>query len=754
VPYSYSKNNGWAGLKIGDIAMKYFTETLNITVGLSLICAVSVFPNVGNSAQLEEVIVTARKRAENLQQTPIAVTALTGESLAQANISELTAIERQTPNLSFTVGQGGGGSTVNAFIRGVGEGDFIITTDPAVGLYLDGVYLARTFGANMELDDIERIEVLRGPQGTLFGKNSIGGAISVVTRKPTGENTAQIGFTTGSNNHQGLSAYGQTALTDTLAASLSYLQKNADGWQERPGQDAGDINVKTARLILNWAASEQIESTLSLDWVDQDQSGYPNVMLAFNDVAIFSNLWNTLNPTQPCCTPNTDIDRAASGGPLPNDRLNGWGVNWTNSWQLDALQLKSITSYREMDALFGRDGDNALFAYVGDVHDQNHEQLSQEFQITGGFQHLDWVLGAYYFEEESRDDTDLIIIQGIGTSVSYHNVQNSNSYALYGHLTYALTDKLELLAGLRYTQEEKDFVQSVSSFDFSTPYVFPIPGVPVSSCDFTVAAAYFDCSQNWSETSPKLGLMYQLSEDVMFYTHVSRGFRSGGYNGRAFGSAGDLQEYNPETLTSYELGFKSELLDRSLRLNGSLFYNDYQDIQILVVQAASVAIENASNATISGLELEATWLLNSQWQVQAGLGLTQDDSDGWIDVTGDHTDTELKQTPDRTFNLASDYTLDLGERGTLLLRADLKYKSEFYIDGVNTDRLHPGGHTFFNASILYRTQSEAWEIALHGENLSDKRVLSSGFDGTAFFGFIEGSYNPPRRYYANLKYRF
>lgn len=733
--------------------MKKTNYSLSACAALMIAAPVGILPQVGVAAALEEIVVTARKREENLQQTPISVTALSGEALANAGINELTAIDQQTPNLSFTVGTGGGGSSVNAYIRGVGETDFIITTDPAVGLYLDGVYLARAFGANMELKDVGQIEVLRGPQGSLFGKNSIGGAINVSTRKPDGSNSAEIGLSTGSYNLQELSFYGQTALTDTLAASVAYLQKKADGWQKRPGTDAGNIDLATGRVIINWAPNDDFESTLSMDWNEQEQTGYPNVMLAYENGSFFGDLWNTLNPSAPCCTPNADIDRSGASGPLPKDNVDGRGINWTSTWSSDDIQFKSITGYREMKALFGRDGDNSALNYAGDIHDQDHDQFSQEFQLTGNHEKLNWIAGAYYFEEESNDDTDLIIIQGIGTSVSFNNTQEATSYALYGHVSYSLTDDIDIFAGIRYTEEEKDFHQQISSYDFGSPHVFPIPGAPTDSCQFNAAAATFDCGQDWSNTSPKIGLTYQYNDDVMAYAHVSQGFRSGGYNGRAFGSASDMQEYEPEIMTSYETGIKAELFDKSLRLNASLFYNDYKDIQVLITRAGSVATENASQASIKGLELEATWLPTSQWKIDLGLGILKDDSDGWVDVTGDYTDTELKHTADYSFNLSSEYEFDLSNSGTLVLRGGMKYQSEYYLDAVNTELLQVSGHSLFNAGLIYRPNNDAWSVALQGRNLSNKRVLNSGFDGSGFFGFTEGSYNAPRTYSIDFNYK-
>jgi len=306
---------------------------------------------------------------------------------------------------------------------------------------------------------------------------------------------------------------------------------------------------------------------------------------------------------------------------------------------------------------------------------------------------------------------------------------------------------------LPYADAQKDFRQQVLNKDFGVPFTFQIPGLPVDSCDFDPARAYFDCSQDWSNTSPKLGLSWQVNDDVMAYAHVSRGFRSGGYNGRAFGSAADLQEYDPEILTGYEVGFKAELLERTLRLNGAAFYNDYEDIQVLITRAGSVAVENASSATIEGVELEATWVPNAAWQLHTGIGYLHDDSDGWVDVTGDYTDTQLKHTPEWTVNAAVDYRWDLGDRGEVLARADMRYTATYFLNGVNSKTLQVPGNTVYGASLTWSAPAGNWDLALTGTNLGDKRVLNAGFDGSGFFGYYEGSFTRPRTWALNINYR-
>ena len=723
---------------------------------------------------IEEVIVTARKREERLQDTPISVTAIVADTLDVAGTTELTDIDDLTPNLHFTIGQGGGSNTVNAFIRGVGETDFIITTDPAVGLYIDGIYIARAFGSNIELADIERVEVLRGPQGTLFGKNSIGGAINVITRKPQGDNSYSIKGSIGNHSYQALRGSLDIPLSEELSLGVSLLTKQADGWQKRPQDDAADEDQQAARLAFNWQPSDNFLAHFVVDWAEHDQNGYANVLLTSfmsgdtGTASFFYNLWNTVNPDTPCCTPNNDIDKSNAGGDLPNDEGTHKGVSLLLQYNFADLELKSITGWRKQESLFGRDGDNGTFNYNGDVHDEEHDQLSQELQISGSSMddRLDWLAGIYYFNEDSQDDTDLIIgvdvvVPNVGSfpqSVRYNNEQETSSYAGFFHLSYALNEQTHLIAGARYTSEEKTFKQKISTIlndGTTSPRFFsdagPMAGLPAASCDYDPSQPTFNCDQDWSEFSPKLGVQYQPHEKLNVYAHYSRGFRSGGFNGRPFQSAKDLQEYDPEVLSSYEIGFKKTFENNKLRINGSFFYNDYEDIQLLIVQNGFVAIENASKASILGFEMELQAVVSANLQFNASVGFLDDDSDGFTSLIGDFTDTELKHTPEWNIHLEADYTQDfLG--GEVRLWLGITYTDEYFIDAANTPILHTGGHTLYDANISWTNPDRSWSIALQGKNLGDKRILNSGFDGLGFFGYIEGSYNEPRRYYLTLSY--
>ncbi|MGI9295364.1 MAG: TonB-dependent receptor, partial [Pseudomonadales bacterium] len=364
--------------------------------------------------QLEEVIVSARKREENLQQAPISATALTASMLEDAALPDLSSIEAMTPNLSFTVGSDGSSSSLQAFIRGVGQFDFALTTDPGVGVYIDGVYLARTIGANLEFADIERIEVLRGPQGTLFGKNTIGGAINVVSKVPSGDTNFSLHGTVGRFDYVGTNAYVEFPLVkDKLSASISFLSKNSDGWQKRPGDDAGNDDMLGGRAHLYWTPVDTFSSHLIVDAIDQDQQVYPRVLERFDPNQVFPSFYNGF--VAPCCTQTSDIDRSNVPPETDHDKLESYGLSWTNSFDLGGLTLKSISGYRNMDSDTLRDSDNDPLDYFSVRAVFDHEQFSQEFLLNGlAFnEKLNWLVGAYYFNEDGEHLTDVTVAEGL-----------------------------------------------------------------------------------------------------------------------------------------------------------------------------------------------------------------------------------------------------------------------------------------------------------------------------------------------------
>ena len=435
------------------------------------------------------------------------MTALTGDFLRDYDFRQVTSIEGAAPNLNFAASTGGASSQVSAFIRGVGEFDFLLTTDPAVGLYIDGVYLARTFGANLDLADVERVEVLRGPQGTLFGKNNIGGAINLITRKPEGSGRTDAELTGGSYNSWRASITSDIALGEDVALLLSgcgsQVRRLAGPagrrrWRRGPGRRARGVAVYAERFL-------RVDAGARLRRPGPDQLSEQHGRLRRDrggKSETFLGLFNLfVSPTNPCCTPNAGIDESGvTEGLLPHDDLESLGVSWFNNWTLaNSKVLKSITAYRDTEALFGRDGDNSGLDYNGDVHDEEHEQFSQEFQLASqGNEHLNWIAGLYYFREETSDQTRLVTADGLYDALSaidpsdpfigglffaryavdftidFDNHQDTTDYAAYFHSDYAFAERWTLGLGLRYTNEEKEFRQTATRAASQTPLLIPV----------------------------------------------------------------------------------------------------------------------------------------------------------------------------------------------------------------------------------------------------------------------------------------
>ena len=744
--------------------------------------------------RLEEVLVTAQRVETDIQKTPVAVTALTGDYLQQYDFRQVTSLEGAAPNLNFAASTGGASSQVSAFIRGVGEFDFLLTTDPAVGLYIDGVYLARTFGANLDLADVYRVEVLRGPQGTLFGKNNIGGAINLVTRQPEGSGQTRAELTGGSYNSWRASISSDIPLGDDVALLLSAVGRMSDGWPDRPGPAGGEEARVGARAALRFTPSDSFESTLALDYVDQNQTNYPNNMVVYDDTQAtnpltFLGLFNIfVSPGNPCCTPNASIDESGvTEGLLPHDDLESLGASWFNHWTLSGDRvLRSITAYRDTDARFGRDGDNSSLDYNGDVHDEDHEQFSQEFQLTSqGNEKWNWIAGLYYFREKTRDQTRLVTAQGlydalhalgptspaffaryaVDFTVDFDNRQTTTDYAAYFHGDYALADRWTLGLGLRYTNEEKDFDQTATKVASQKPLLInadPVTGdldlrpealdTPSEACSDLDVDGSFHCESDWEDLSGELNLGFQWTDDVFAYGKYSRGFRSGGINGRPV-QLSLVQDYDPEYLDSFEVGLKTLLADRRVRFNTAAFYNKYKDIQVLLIRGASVVIDNAAESTIYGLELDIEAQPTDALFLQGSLGLMENEFDEWSDDLGDYTNRKLRNSPEVTANLLASYTADLGGNGSLRPWGEVQYQDEMFLDGENTPQLQTPSRTLVNAGLAWASPGDRWEIEARVTNATDERVLDGGFNVLGFFGYMEGFYNPPRRYWLTLRYR-
>ncbi len=710
----------------------------------------------------DDIVVTARRREERLQDVPIAVSAVDASALDSRGLDNVTQVGQIAPNIQFTPGQGGNSGGIAPFIRGVGENDFIITSDPAVGVYIDGVYVARTFGAMTELLGIDRIEVLRGPQGTLFGKNTVGGAINIVSSVPGQQQRVEADLRYGSFNTVRARVYAETPLSDSWSLGVAALGEFGEGWQKIPsGDNLGNRNVIGGKVALHHSGA--IDALLQVDGLRRRQNSAPHSMIAFTPTFL-SDLQSAF--IAPCCTVPGDIDRTDSTPALNRDETDAFNTSLTLTADLGGATLKSITAYRYVDALFGRDGDaSAAINYAGDIHDEKARQISQELQLAldlGGRGTL--LLGAFAYREKTRDNTRLVVADGLyprlidagfdpalatalDLNIDFRNRQRTDNLALFANGNYELTDGLSLELGARYTWEKKKFSQSAMRIYSQQPLLAGTPS--------------YTLEKSWDAFTPRASLSYKMRPDLMAYASFSRGFRSGGFNGRPT-SLEEVGSYDPEHLTAYEAGIKAGF-GRIATVNLSVFRNEYRDQQILVstVSPSSgllvVRNENAGRSRIQGIELEGNFHVSRQFTLSGALGLLDARYLDYVSViNGVPTDVshrQPKQAPDITANMSAVYQTPLSEAVEGIFRLDAAYKSEVFVDTENTPLLRQPDHAILNASAEFRLTGSGLSLRAGVDNITDRRIITAGYDASTSFGFTEAYYSPPRRYSITLAWR-
>lgn len=733
---------------------------------------------------LDEIVVTSRKISESLQDVPIAVSAFTADALQKKGLSNISQIGDYTPSLimDFTSALTGSSASITTFIRGIGQSDFLLTIDPGVGLYVDGVYVARSVGGIVDLLNLERIEVLKGPQGTLFGRNTIGGAVNIVSAKPGEIFSLHADATIGSFNRRDLRMTVDIPLIeDKLLSSLSFSTKNRDGYAERipftgthgpdisyPSQaigqntELGDENTFTAKGIFLLNASDRLQATLIVDATrSREHSAASKLLNTYPGATQLAGLYNgciagaipveacgpafnlngdgnPLNDRTPYDNRFITDDPYTTYGTGPNfSNLDLFGIALTLDYAVtDNIDLKSITAYRKLDAEFGRDGDNSPLTVDHTSNLYEHEQFTQELQMTGNSLDgkLQWLAGLYYFQENGRDNV-FVPLGGLPfLDLDELNIVDNVSYAAFGQASYNITDDLSVTAGLRYTKENKDY-RPVHRELVSGALLVP---------DVTAELDITD-------TSPRLGVEYRWNENFFTYVSVSRGFKSGGFTGRTVDPQPAARPFKPEKVWAYEVGFKSDLADGRVRLNGAAYYTDYSNLQVVNQEGITPITVNAGKAKIKGGELELQAMVTDDLILSVGLAYTDAK---YVEITDPfatiNTDNKFANTPEFSSTVGLEYTVDLDNDGTLLFHGDWNYNSEIYNNAENTPELTQAALHLFNAAVTYSHPGDQWELVFGGRNLSDQKYLISGFNQPGV-GFTEGTFARPREWYLTLR---
>lgn len=693
---------------------------------------------------LDAVTVTARKREETLQDVPVAVTAFTPETLDKLNIEDIGDLDAQVPNLTIYAARGAS-STVTAYIRGVGQSDPTWGADPGVGIYLDDVYIARPQGALLDVFDVGRIEVLRGPQGTLYGKNTIGGAIKYISRGLPRETEGFAQITVGNYNQLDAKAAigGPIGGTDSgLRARVAVASLNRDGFGENTitGEPISDKEINAARFNLGAYAGDNLDIQFALDWIDDKSGMRGSKMLA-------------PNPFAPAYPPMDDRYDVRSGMPNHNN-VETKGASATVNWRPnDDWTLKYVIAKRESDTEGNIDFDTTPAKIADVVGIYFDEQVSNELQVNyDGGGRVRGVVGLYQFDGEAGGQIrnnffNLLFGDTRGTVFT-------ESIALYADWTIDLTDRLKLDVGARYTDEDKRavvFNRSYSDSTFTTP---------------TAVVADFDKTTNFKNVSPKVSLDYAITPDIMVYGLATRGFKSGGYNIRANAVAvpRSAEPFDDETVDSYEIGTKMAFLDQRLFLNLSAFHNRYKDIQLSVFTSFDSNgdgtedsffgdFTNAGKGTVNGLEVEYQWLPTANWLISGNVAWLDAKYDEYIDAGVNVADSkEFTNAPEFSGALNVEYRMDLANGGNLSARVGYSYQSEVWPTTDLSPAIMQDGYGLLNAGMIWRA-SDAWSFSLQGSNLTDKEYRTTGYNIPAV-GSLLGFYGPPRQYTLSARFDF
>ena len=725
----------------------------------------------GQDSATAAIVVTARRTEETLQRVPSSISAFNERALDRIQATDTTGLQGAVPNLNIVQGRGSSNAT-NIYIRGIGQPDALQTFDPAVGVYVDDVYLSRIRGNQLDLLDIERIEVLRGPQGTLYGKNTIGGALKVVTRRPGQQFRATASIAVGSYNQLELKGSASGPISDTLAAGFAVLRSKRDGFVKDKVLDReyNDKDTVGARAALAWTPSSRMRFDLTADYTHDDAAmtvGQPqNTLTDFFGIPILAL---PLNPD------DYDFEARTSPG-LPNSsKLTHRGVAGTAAFDLtDALTLKSITAFRKLDTEDYIDID-ATQIETGDVFvDVDQKQFSQELQLAYSGDRFSGVAGLYYLREdvgshqEAYADDLLGIVFGNATFLrTIDDDLTTKSYAAYANGTFSLTDALRLSAGIRYTRETKDYFRTTTVFSTS-PFLPPVPFV-------------FEPEGSWKDFSPMASIDWQANRNLMLYARVAKGFKSGGFNGRA-NNAAETSEYEPETAWSYEAGFKSTI-GGQLRLNGAVFHNDYRDFQARVsgfgedangLPTPTLSVLNAGKLRIRGAELEAAWTPLDGLLLDGQVGYLDAEYKEFDDVRftshdGSRAFQDPAFSPKWTIRLGAQYAFRLGSGGGITIGGQSRYKAKTALSVDNTyfvglpaqvgtddkiEGLYQDGYWTHDARIVYETADKHFAVGLYGNNLTDKEYKTDGQDFSSIGSIRTVYYGAPRTVTLRLTARY
>lgn len=787
---------------------------------------------------LEEVIVTARRRAESLQEAPVAVTALSAEALREAGVRNLADLNEIAPNIEVSSANGTA-PLANIYIRGVGQRNTGPNIDSGVGIYIDGVYVGRPDGALLDIYDIQSVQVLRGPQGTLFGKNTTGGALLFTTNRPVAEFEASAGARVGNYDRLDGNFMLNLPLSERVWTRFSGSSVNRDGYIKNvyDGNKYMDEDRQSVIWQTRFAAAETLMLDLNVNWAETKQTMRPQKCVLvpevkgwqaelFNALAVVPSTGRTVDDF---CKDAADAgdDNTVSSDLGGDYHAENKGVSFTAEWDLnDEISVKSISAWRSTDAEQDDELDHTAIPFLHrtqSIHPfgkpRETDQYSQEFQIIGNAanERLQYVAGLYWFKEETKGETTVNFLGPyqpplfgdlyMNTSAIKLDADN-DAIAAFAQLEWEWTDHWRTTVGLRYTDESRELSRrsytvipdSLDANGGSVTELVAGSGIYTTSPGFVynpnfafAPAAATQANTSNDDVTPMASLQYLIDgqgvvDTGTVYLTYSQGFLSGGLSEAP---SGDLEEFDPEEVDNWELGFKLDLFDHTLRVNGALFYADYQNRQLTSVvinpetNSPAPSTINAKKSTIAGLELETTWLPTERLMLTFNLTLNDGDIDEFDDTLlsvadgavpppaacqrtnlgvvnvdscpNDRSNENLPRLPEQTYYLAAQYTLDTAI-GRVIPRVQASYKSDvdycFDASSCRSGLWLEDEQFDLSARLTWISDNEKWVGALYGANLTEEDYIVGGsplVDSEGVGGFANAT---PRTYGAELQYKF
>ncbi len=796
--------NGFEGLKVSVLALASASAA---ALSLALLASSAqaqtqvAAASQGNDA-IETVVVTAQFRAQNLQNTPLAITAVTASTLAARGQTSVADLGNFTPNVNLSQSTSLYGNGISAFIRGIGQNNTSFAFEPGVGIYVDDVYYGTTFGANFDLTDLDRVEVLRGPQGTLAGKNSLGGAVKMVTKKPDAEGGGFVEATYGAYNRIDVRASADFAITKDLFARISAVSKTEDGYLTRldyacthPGSGLptethgsgcglgteGGVDVKTVRAALRYAPEgSPLEINFAADFT-KDDSQVPATKLTyannpgvrsyvagdpFGGIPFDSRFITGPHSYTSYATYSTGGNYTALGffptqvapgsfSSSPVDSAQSYGFGGTIDYRIsENLSLKSITAYRDAEGDVTTEVDGSPLAILLETQHLAHSQITEELRATGNFGSLvDYTVGGYYYYADDRLTGRFQIPQALFDFLTNDPVSNE-SKSVFAHVEVHPVKDFDLYGGVRYTQDKKVYTFGRRNVDGT-----PISGIPLTTNFLVAGLDGLSGTASGDHIDYRLGASYRWSDELMTYAQVSTGYKGGGVNPTPY-VPDQVVAFGPENLTTYEVGLKSDWFDRKLRVNADAFYNLYKDLQMefyycpFSVSTTCALTANAGDAHVAGVELEA--------EARPIDGLILTGSVGYLDFAYTQVNPLTAVTPGMVapFNSrwqssgSASYMIDLGDMGELTPRVDVSYLSSFFGNAINNPYNKVGGRFLTDLRLTYDTPDGKWSLSAAVKNVFDKFYYTSMNENVVSYGVDTGVVGRPREWMITLRRSF